>query len=125
MTSIDDKLGKKRVLIVDDSPGDRNLGRLMLEDAYAVDFAGDGEAATEMIKSNDYSMIISDTNMPKMSGLELYGWLDKHKPQLKEKFLLLSSMNQEGAMLSGINYMNKSLYLTDFRKRVDALLEEK
>lgn len=125
MTSIDDKLGKKRVLIVDDSPGDRTLGKLALEGAYEIDFAGDGLAATAMIKLHDYSVIISDTRMPYMNGLELYGWLDKHKPHLKDKFLLLSSTDQEGAALSGIKFMNKKFYSDSLKSIVDKMVEEK
>jgi len=124
MTNLDDKLGKKRVLIVDDSPGDRNLGKLVLEDSYAVDLAGDGLAATAMIKSNEYSAIISDTRMPHMNGLELYGWLDKHRPHMKSKFLLLSSTNQEGASLSGITFMNKDSYLDSLKTMVDKMVED-
>jgi two-component system chemotaxis sensor kinase CheA len=65
---------KKRVLVVDDSVMTRTLERTILESAgYLVMVAGDGEQALEMLSAEDVAVdaIISDVEMPRMTGLEL------------------------------------------------------
>lgn len=61
------------VLIVDDFLTMRRIVRKILRD---LDFqniieAEDGSAALEVLKTNKVDLIVSDWNMPKMTGLEL------------------------------------------------------
>ena len=63
----------KKVLVVDDSETIRQQVRLTLTDSgYAVVEAVDGMDGLEKIRQNtDLSLVISDVNMPRMSGLEM------------------------------------------------------
>jgi DNA-binding response OmpR family regulator len=61
-----------RILVVDD---DRDL-RLLSADVlggfgYRVDTAEDGAAGWEALHANSYDLLITDNNMPKVSGVEL------------------------------------------------------
>ncbi len=67
-----DQSSASRILIVDDEPDLRNIYRRFLEiDGYPCLTAGDGEEAMEMLAQEDFSLIISDINMPGMSGIDL------------------------------------------------------
>ena len=63
----------KRILIVDDFSSIRALIRAVVTVVgdFAVDEAGDGEIALRKLGEQRYDLVISDWNMPVMSGLEL------------------------------------------------------
>jgi len=60
------------VLIVDDDESIRLAeGRIIEQAGHTPIFAGDGAAAIEMYKENDFALVITDLRMPKMDGLTL------------------------------------------------------
>jgi EAL domain-containing protein (putative c-di-GMP-specific phosphodiesterase class I)/CheY-like chemotaxis protein len=60
------------VLVVDDDPGvARSLQRLLSGAGYRVVVAGDGRAAAEALSRDAFAVIVSDIEMPGMSGVEL------------------------------------------------------
>jgi PAS domain S-box-containing protein len=72
---IEDYLGKgESILIIDDAPEQRDLGRRMLQRlGYDVHTADSGEAAVALIKERTYDLLILDMIMPPgMNGLETY-----------------------------------------------------
>jgi two-component system chemotaxis sensor kinase CheA len=63
---------RRRVLVVDDSVMTRTLERTIFESAgYTVFVAADGEHALELLNETSVDAIVSDIEMPGMSGLEL------------------------------------------------------
>jgi two-component system chemotaxis response regulator CheY len=63
---------KKKILVVDDSEMVRNFHRYIIKIfGYEVDTAENGAVAFEKILSNDYELMVTDINMPKMDGYEL------------------------------------------------------
>jgi two-component system chemotaxis sensor kinase CheA len=63
---------RRRILLVDDSVMTRTLERSILEAAgYEALVAGDGLQALEVLAANTVDAIISDVEMPRMTGLEL------------------------------------------------------
>lgn len=73
----------KRILVVDDEKDCREfLAELLRENGYRVDCAGDGKEALEFIESNQYSLIITDHDMPELKGLELIVIVQKMEPSL-------------------------------------------
>jgi CheY-like chemotaxis protein len=66
---------KCRILVVDDDPFVVEMLAIILEaDGYEVDTAENGEdALAKFTASPDTGLIISDMNMPGMTGLELIG----------------------------------------------------
>jgi CheY-like chemotaxis protein len=61
-----------RILVVDDEPDIRRLNsELLIEAGYEVDTAADGVMASELLERNPYDLIITDNQMPRMSGVEL------------------------------------------------------
>ena len=61
------------VLVVDDSPIDRQLvGGLLQQDTdWTVTYAGDGVSALASVRSNPPDIVVTDLQMPEMTGLEL------------------------------------------------------
>jgi two-component system chemotaxis sensor kinase CheA len=62
----------ERILVVDDSVNAREIEKSILEkEGYLVDTAVDGIDALENIRTNNYGLIISDLEMPRMNGFTL------------------------------------------------------
>lgn len=62
----------KRILVVDDSLTVREVEKnLLLTKGYAVDTAVDGIDGWNTIRQNNYDLIITDIDMPRMNGIEL------------------------------------------------------
>ena len=60
------------LLVVDDDPSLRELNTLMLARAgYEAEGAEDGAAAWQALNTNNYDLLITDNNMPNLSGVEL------------------------------------------------------
>ena len=60
------------VLVVDDHPINRMVMRSQLATlGYAVETADDGEQALEMWHSGRYALVLTDCNMPRLSGYDL------------------------------------------------------
>lgn len=77
------------ILIVDDDLlSQKLLARLLLSNGFNVSVAKDGVMAMEKISNNDFDLIISDINMPNLSGAELLEEL--HKKGFAIPFILLS-----------------------------------
>ncbi|MGD0585927.1 MAG: response regulator [Oryzomonas sp.] len=73
-----------RILVVDDDPFVVELLAIILEaDGYEVDTAENGEdALAKFTASPDIGLIISDMNMPGMTGLELIGQIRAYKSSI-------------------------------------------
>lgn len=60
------------ILVVDDSASMRHMVKFTLEmDGHKVTEGNDGEKGLALAKSNQFELIITDVNMPKMNGIEL------------------------------------------------------
>ncbi|SFG14438.1 two-component system, chemotaxis family, response regulator CheY [Palleronia marisminoris] len=80
------------ILVVDDTSVSRGLITSSLEEIgfKKIDFAKDGESALDHALRKGCHLVISDQNMPGMSGLELLAKLRGHKTTAKVGFILVS-----------------------------------
>ena len=87
-----------KLLIVDDEKAIRAALRDILEyEQYEVEEARDGEEGYELIKKNDYDVVLCDIKMPKMEGLELL--LKAGEMGKKAQFIMISAYgNVENAV---------------------------
>lgn len=67
------KPGNARLLLVDDSPSIRELMCEVLRDAgiESLDEAASGAEALELFHANHYDVVITDWNMPEVTGIDL------------------------------------------------------
>jgi twitching motility two-component system response regulator PilH len=94
---------KKRVLVVEDSPTDRQLVTTLLQkEGYSVTTAIDGEDALEKIAAERPPLIVLDIILPKMNGYQVLRHL-KSAPETRNiKVILVSSKNQEADRFWGL-----------------------
>jgi DNA-binding response OmpR family regulator len=60
------------ILYVEDDAALRNLfGELLFNSGYRVEVAEDGQAGWEALRLRSYDLLITDNEMPRLSGLEL------------------------------------------------------
>jgi two-component system response regulator HydG len=65
-------MSKTRILVVDDEETARNgLAKLLQQEGYVVETAGDGVEALAAVSDRPPALIISDLKMPNMDGMEL------------------------------------------------------
>ena len=94
---------KKHVLVVDDSPTDRQIVTTLLQkQGYEVTTAVDGEDALEKVASERPPLIVLDIILPKMNGYQVLRQL-KTTPETRHiKVILVSSKSQESDKFWGL-----------------------
>lgn len=66
----------RRVLVADDDLAILQVcSRLLARSGFSVDTAEDGSAAWQALMVNDYDLLVTDHNMPKLTGFELVGMI--------------------------------------------------
>ncbi len=74
-----------RILVIEDEAAIRRvLVKILSEenDTYQVDEAEDGLVGVEMIKKDDFDLVLCDIKMPKMDGVEVLEAVKKIKPEI-------------------------------------------
>jgi DNA-binding response OmpR family regulator len=62
----------RRILVIDDDRDIRQLcADVLIRSGYRTDTAADGEAGWKALNAVSYDLLITDNNMPNLSGLEL------------------------------------------------------
>ncbi|MEQ9100322.1 MAG: response regulator transcription factor [Imperialibacter sp.] len=117
-----------KILICEDDEALSSLIRFKLSRAGYTncELAADGKKAKEMIRDNEYDLVITDIHMPYASGLELTTYI---RVELKRKtpIIILSSEGVENTVLQsfklGINdFLTKPFSPQELVIRVKRLL---
>jgi DNA-binding response OmpR family regulator len=115
-----------RILVVEDEQvAAAVLAKGLREHAYAVDVAGDGDAAFEQATINDYDLLILDVLLPGMNGLELCGRL--RAEGVAAPVLMLTARGEPDQRVQGLDagaddYLAKPYHFPELLARVRALL---
>jgi len=119
-----------RILIVDDSPTirfglKRDLGQL----GAVVTEASDGYEALNIVNSEDFDLIITDIEMPRMDGFTFCSKLKSHPTKNSIPVIILSSKEKEedielGFKVGAASYIIKSNAKSDLRARVKEILDK-
>ena len=74
----------KILIIEDEAPIRRVLNKILSEenDTYSVQEAEDGLQGIELVKNEDFDLILCDIKMPKMDGVEVLEAIKKIKPEI-------------------------------------------
>jgi CheY-like chemotaxis protein len=110
----------KKVLVVDDNREiARFLAKLLKQEGYEVDTFFDSEKALEAILTHDYDCVVSDGEMPFMSGPHLMQETLKQKPSMKDRFVFQTA--SPFAIISALRDVGKATVLNKPIHRSDLL----
>ncbi len=115
-----------RILVVEDEKRIQDFLSRGLESAgYAVDVAGDGATATELIYSTEYDLVILDLMLPDMDGLTLLAKIRNRK--VSPPVLILSARDAVDDRVRGLehgadDYLVKPFAFVELLARARALL---
>jgi CheY-like chemotaxis protein len=92
---------KAQILVVDDEPSIReSLGILLTSVGYDVAIAANGVSAVSHLDRRVPDVIVTDLNMPEMSGMELISHIRSHYPSIL--IVAMSGDYQGDAVPAGI-----------------------
>lgn len=77
---------KKKILIVDDESSFREALKQLLGNRFELFEAANGQEARSLVTLKKFDLIISDDQMPFLTGTELLEWVKKNFPT---KFILM------------------------------------
>lgn len=115
-----------KVLVVEDELSMRQaLCKGLKRCGYAVDAAGDGEEALELIDINRYDAVVLDLNLPKIDGMDVLKQIRKTDKDLR--VLILSARSEVEDKIAGLDtgandYLSKPFHFKELEARLRALL---
>ncbi len=117
------------ILVVDDVMENIQIVmNILKEEDYTLSFATDGEEALELVKNNDFDLILLDIMMPKLNGFEVCKKL-KSDDALKDiPIIFLTAKSdidsvEKGFKLGGVDYIIKPFHAEEMINRVKNHLE--
>lgn len=119
-TSADERAATaKRVLVVDDSVTVRELEKSLLEDrGYRVDIAVDGADGWNAVRMNEYDLVITDIDMPRMDGFGFISHIRgeahlKHLPIIIISYKDRESDRKRGMEVGADHYLTKGSFMDE------------
>ena len=121
-----------KILVVDDAPTIRRILKNALKEmGYEnVDEAEDGQVALQKLRKGKYDFVITDWNMPNMTGIELVQEIRKD-PDLKHLPILMVTAEAKKeniilALKSGVNnYIVKPFTPKVLKEKISAIFAAK
>ena len=120
-----------RILIIDDSPTIRfSLKKDLAQIGAIVTEAGDGAEGLTILDSQDFDLIITDVEMPRMDGFTFCSKLKSHPSKHSIPVIILSSKEKEedielGFKVGASSYLLKSSARNDLSSRVRDVLHKR
>ncbi|MEW6428178.1 MAG: hybrid sensor histidine kinase/response regulator [Thermodesulfobacteriota bacterium] len=100
------------ILVVDDSITVREVEReMLLARGYRVTVAVDGQEAWNMVRRGEYSLLITDVDMPRMDGIELVKRVRDDRRLMQLPIIIVSYKESEQDKMRGLE-AGADMYLT-------------
>lgn len=113
------------VLVVDDQQTMRGMARQVLKQLGVIDvaLAASGEAALEQMMNKQFDVVITDLNMPGLSGVELAEKIKAH-PVLKSVpvFLATSNAYRDQVVAAVDKFVAKPFIVLELKEALEAHL---
>jgi two-component system, cell cycle response regulator CpdR len=127
MTAKPSRVTMSRILLAEDDESMRGfLVRALKKAGYEVIDYANGEEAYERLKSEPFTLLLTDIVMPKMDGIELARRASELDPDLKIMFITGFAavvLNNDIAAPKDARVLSKPFHLKDLVREVDRLLE--
>lgn len=122
----------KKVLLVDDEPDFRKLIKEIILDHFEASIfeSGDGVDAVSKLRHDDFSVVITDLTMPRLSGIELLKSIQTNqnmyhiKMQSPQPKLIIMSASIDAQMVESINARNGKIRAFNKPFEVSELVKE-
>ncbi len=120
---------KSRILVVDDEESIREFLEIMLKkEGYEVTTAEDGAKAKEILTKKSFDMVISDMQMPNVTGIELLRHVKESYPDLV--FMIITAFGTtetavEAMKLGAYDYLTKPFKIDEVRLNISNALRSK
>ncbi len=120
---------KSRILVVDDEESIREFLEIMLKkEGYEVTTAEDGAKAKEILTKKSFDMVISDMQMPNVTGIELLRHVKDSYPDLV--FMIITAFGTtetavEAMKLGAYDYLTKPFKIDEVRLNISNALRSK
>jgi signal transduction histidine kinase len=121
-------VGMKSILVVDD---ERDLAEILVEalgrEGHRVEIAGNGADALRRLEQHRYDLVVSDTKMPVMDGVELFHEIERRFPTLSKRIIfvtgdVLDAEKRRFLESSGAPFLTKPFELGEVRRVVRRVL---
>jgi CheY-like chemotaxis protein/anti-sigma regulatory factor (Ser/Thr protein kinase) len=121
-------VGMKSILVVDD---ERDLAEILVEalgrEGHRVEIAGNGTDALRRLEQHRYDLVVSDTKMPVMDGVELFHEIERRFPTLSKRIIfvtgdVLDAEKRRFLESSGAPFLTKPFDLGEVRRVVRRVL---
>ena len=120
---------KPRILVVDDEESIREFLEIMLKkEGYEVTLAEDGSKAKDVLAKKSFDMVISDLQMPNMTGIELLKHVTSTYPDLI--FMMITAFGTtesavEAMKMGAYDYLTKPFKIDEVRINITNALRSK
>jgi two-component system cell cycle response regulator len=118
------KSAAAHVLVADDSPVYRKLVEgTLAQQGYSVSFAKNGREAIDLVSQNHPTLLITDWEMPDLTGIELCGHIRRCENTSFTYVILLTSKTNKDQLIEGLaagadDYLTKPFHPGELLARV-------
>ncbi|WP_041577376.1 sigma-54-dependent transcriptional regulator [Bdellovibrio bacteriovorus] len=120
---------KSRILVVDDEESIREFLEIMLKkEGYEITLAEDGQKAKDLLAKKTFDMIISDLQMPHVTGIELLKHVKESYPDTV--FMLITAFGTtetavEAMKMGAYDYLTKPFKIDEVRLNIQNALRSR
>jgi CheY-like chemotaxis protein len=120
------KCMQRRILVVEDNASNKRLLEMLLHRAgYAVEVASHGDQALQKLRDTAFDLVITDNNMPGMTGEELAAKVQENRPGTPLMLVTGDLLDEPPAASSGIRaVLRKPIIASEFFAAVQTVLGE-
>ena len=121
----------KSILLVDDEPMILRLMRIALEKVgYRVATAGDGEEALTIIRDGHPDILVTDIEMPRMSGKELCLEIQREMPERTFPIFISTSLTamehrEWSGKIPNLVFLEKPISIRKLRTAISEFMADK
>lgn len=119
-----------KILVVDDSRAMRMIVKRTLRQAgygdHEVEEAEDGTQAVALLAKSSFGLVLTDWNMPNMTGIELAEHIKTNGPKVKLGFVTTEGtpeMRARASEAGALFLIAKPFTADDFKAALDAVVE--